>query len=322
MRALVFSDKLKLDNARPTPTRGAGEALLRLRMAGVCATDLEIVRGYMGFQGTLGHEFVATVEAADDASLVGLRVVGDINCVCGTCDLCQRGLSSHCRHRTVLGILGRDGCFADLFALPEANLHVVPDNVSDEEAVFVEPLAAAVQVRQQLGAALTPKTWITVLGDGRLGLLVAQVLHATGAPVRVVGRHASKLALCERWGIKARHLREIQPRHDQDVVVDCTGSASGLSIAAAMCRPRGTLVLKSTVAPSPGGQPIDLAPIVIDEITVVGSRCGPFRPALQLLSEARVDVASLITRRMKLADGVEAVKAADKPGVLKVLLEP
>ena len=320
MRALVFDNGLKYDARRPLPERKSGEALLRVRQAGICATDLEIVRGYMGFQGVLGHEFVATVEEADTESLVGKRVVGEINCVCGECDLCQGGLSNHCRERTVLGIVGRDGCFADYCVLPEANLHVVPDSVSDDEAVFVEPLAAAFQAKQQLGAALTDKSWVTVLGDGRLGLLQAQVLHLTGAKVRVVGRHEEKLQLCERWGIKARHVREIQPRHDQDVVVDCTGSASGLQMAAAMCRPRGTLVLKSTVAPSPNGQPVDLAPIVIDELTIVGSRCGPFRPAIKALAEARVDVASLVTRRSRLEDGVSAMKVADAAGVLKVLL--
>jgi threonine dehydrogenase-like Zn-dependent dehydrogenase len=319
-RALSFDGKLKLDKRRRTPERPAGEALLRVRQAGICSTDLEICRGYMGFRGVLGHEFVATVEEADDETLVGKRVVGEINCVCRQCDLCKRGLSSHCRNRTVLGIVGRDGAFADWCVLPERNLHVLPDTVGDDEATFVEPLAAAVQVERQLGPLLNDRTWVTVLGGGRLGLLVAQVLAQTKAAVRVVGRNAGKLQLCERWGIKSRHLREIEPRHDQDVVVDCTGNAAGLGVAAAMCRPRGTLVLKSTVAPSPTGQPIDLAPIVIDEITIQGSRCGPFAPAIKLLAEARVDVASLVSRRFRLDDGPEAMRAASEGNVLKALL--
>ncbi len=320
MRAVRFDGKVRFETATPVPARPPGEALLRVRQAGVCATDLEIARGYMGFTGILGHEFVATVEEADDATLVGKRVVGEINCTCGTCDLCTGGLSTHCRNRTVLGIVGRDGCFADFCTLPEDNLHVLPDDVSDEEAVFVEPLAAAFQVQRQLGPALAKGTYVTVLGGGRLGLLVAQVLHLTGAAVRVVGRNASKLALCERWGIRARHLREVEPRHDQAVVVDCTGNAAGLGIAAAMCRPRGTLVLKSTVAPSPSGQPLDLAPLVIDEITLLGSRCGPFPPAIRALAEGRVDVTSLVSRRMRVEDAVEAMRVADASGVLKVLL--
>jgi len=320
MAALVFDGKLRLDERHPLPQRRPGEALLRVRMAGVCSTDLEILRGYMGFTGILGHEFVADVVEADDEALAGRRVVGEINCVCGSCDLCRGGLATHCTRRTVLGILGRDGTFAEYCLLPEANLHVLPDAVSDEEAVFVEPLAAAFQAQRQLGPALGKGTWVTVLGGGRLGLLVAQVFHAAGASVRVVGRSRQKLALCDRWGIKARHLGEIEPRHDQAIVADCTGNAAGLGIAAAMCRPRGTIVLKSTVAPSPQGQPLDLAPIVIDEITVLGSRCGPFEPAIGALAGGQVDVAPMISRRARLRDGVDALAQADAPGVLKVLL--
>ena len=317
MRALTYDTSLAFDPRRPDPPVRDGDALLRVRRAGICATDLEITRGYMGFGGVLGHEFVADVVSAADPGLVGKRVVGEINCVCGACEFCRGGLSTHCRHRTVLGILNHDGAFADLVRLPSANLHLVPDGVDDDAAVFVEPLAAACQVARQLGPADGDR-WTTVLGDGRLGLLCAQVLHAAGWPVRVVGRHPDKLALCDRWGIPNRPVADVDPRHDQHVVVDCTGSAAGLDLALAMVRPRGTIVLKSTVAP--GGPAVNLAPLVIDEVNVLGSRCGPFPDALAALAERRVDVASLIHRRMRLDQGVEAMRLAGSPGVLKVIL--
>jgi threonine dehydrogenase-like Zn-dependent dehydrogenase len=215
----------------------------------------------------------------------------------------------------VLGIVNHDGAFADYLRLPALNLHVVPKNVEDDQAVFVEPLAAAYQVLKQI--KLDGRKWVTVLGDGRLGLLVAQVLRNAGCPVRVIGKHSDKLALCEKWSIRSRPLDEIQPRHDQDVVVDCSGSAAGFELAMQMTRPRGTIVLKSTVA---GGKPMNLAPLVIDELNIIGSRCGPFREALRALSEKTVDVTSLIHRRMKLDQGVEAMTLAARPGVLKVLL--
>lgn len=320
MNALVFDpDKggLRLDPRHPEPDSRDGDTLVRVRQVGVCSTDLEIVKGYMNFRGVLGHEFVGIVEDSPDKKLIGQRIVGEINCVCGRCDLCMSGLSNHCRNRTVLGIQNHDGCFAELVRLPRANLHELPDDVDDDAAVFVEPLAAAFQIRKQLGSALTSKTWVTVLGDGRLGLLVAQVLHDAGCAIRVVGRHEKKLGLCEKWGVKSRLVSDVRPRHDQDVVVDCTGSAEGFELACAMCRPRGTLVLKSTVA---DGKPLNLAPVVVDELTVIGSRCGPFRPAIAALSERRVDVHSLVSRRMKLTDGVEAMRIAAAPGVLKVIL--
>lgn len=292
-----------------------GDTLIRVRQAGICATDLEIVKGYMGFRGVLGHEFVGDVVSSPEKSLVGQRVAGEINIVCGRCDLCLSGLSSHCRNRSVLGILNHDGVFAELVRLPAANLHVVPKGVDDDQAVFIEPLAAACQVLKQI--KLDGRKWVTVLGDGRLGLLVAQVLRNAGCPVRVIGKHPDKLALCEKWSIRSRPLDEIIPRHDQDVVVDCTGSAAGLEMAVQMVRPRGTVVLKSTAA---AGRPLNLAPVVVDEISIVGSRCGPFREAIAALAAKQVDVASLIYRRMKLEQGVEAMEMAGRPGVLKILL--
>jgi threonine dehydrogenase-like Zn-dependent dehydrogenase len=314
MRALVFDQTLSFRPRHPEPPAD-GEALVRVRQAGVCATDIEITRGYMGFRGTLGHEFVGEVIQSSSKIIVGQRVVGEINAVCGRCDLCLSGLSSHCRNRTVLGILNRDGAFADILRLPTENLHPLPKTVDDDAAVFVEPLAAAFQVLKQV--QVDAKKWVTVLGDGRLGLLVAQVLRDAGCPVRVIGKHPDKLALCEKWSIRSRPLSEIAPRHDQDVVVDCTGSAAGIELALQMVRPRGTVVLKSTAA---AARPLNLAPAVIDEINIIGSRCGPFREAIKALAEKRIDVTSLIHRRMRLDQGVEALELAARPGVLKVIL--
>jgi threonine dehydrogenase-like Zn-dependent dehydrogenase len=315
MRCLLFDKALSYDNRRPEPAQSDGDTLLRVRQAGICSTDLEIVRGYMGFAGILGHEFVADVVSSPNKDLVGQRVCGEINIVCGRCDLCLSGLSNHCRARTVLGILKHDGAFAEYVRLPAVNLHVIPKNVDDDQAVFVEPLAAAFQILKQI--KLDGRKWVTVLGDGRLGLLAAQVLRNAGCPVRVIGKYPEKLALCERWQIRSRPLADIVPRHDQDVVVDCTGSANGFELAMQMVRPRGTIVLKSTVA---AGKALNLAPLVIDEITVIGSRCGPFREAIRALSEKQIDVVSLIFRRMKLEQGIEAMDLAGRPGVLKVIL--
>jgi threonine dehydrogenase-like Zn-dependent dehydrogenase len=315
MRALTFDKTLTFDARRADPLADDGDTLIKVRQAGVCSTDLEITKGYMGFRGVLGHEFVGEVVSSPNKDLVGQRVVGEINIVCGRCDLCLSGLSTHCRNRTVLGILNHDGAFADFVRLPETNLHVVPKTVDDDAAVFVEPLAAAFQILKQI--KLDGRKWVTVLGDGRLGLLVAQVLRNAGCPVRVIGKHSDKLSLCEKWSIRSRPLEDISPRHDQDVVVDCTGSASGFELAMQMVRPRGTIVLKSTFA---AGKPLNLAPLVIDEIQVIGSRCGPFKEAIRALTEKQIDVTSLIHRRMKIEQGVEALTLASRPGVLKVLL--
>src|SRR5689334_1876210 len=315
MRALLFNKTLAFHPRHPDPAAADGDALIRVRQAGICATDLEIVKGYMGFSGILGHEFVGDVVQSSNKDLVGQRVCGEINVVCGRCDLCVAGLSSHCRNRSVLGILNHDGAFAEYVRLPATNLHAIPASIDDDQAVFVEPLAAAFQILKQI--KVDARKFVTVLGDGRLGLLVAQVLRNAGCPVRVIGKHPDKLALCEKWSIRSRPLSDISPRHDQDVVVDCTGSAAGFELAMQMTRPRGTIVLKSTFA---AGAPLNLAPIVIDELCVIGSRCGPFKEAIRALAEKQVDVVSLIHRRMKLDQGVEAMSVAARPGVLKVML--
>lgn len=323
MRAIVFDGRsLSLDTRRAEPELPPGEALIRPTRVGICATDLEICRGYMGFQGVLGHEFVGVVEKLHDdvparyKKLLGKRVVGNINCVCGNCDMCTRGLSNHCRDRTVLGIAGRDGCFADRFTLPAMNLLPVPDTLDDDHAVFTEPLAAACTIPQQI--RIEDKPYITVLGDGRLGLLVAQVLAQFNASVRVIGRHENKLALCEKWAIKHRLVDDLVPRADQDIVVDCTGSAEGLKLAMQLVRPRGQIVLKTTVAEQTG---VDLSPLVINEIQLIGSRCGPFAEALAQLNSGRVDVLSLISRRLPLDHATDAFHAAQQSETVKVLLE-
>lgn len=325
MQALVRNETgLTLEPRYSAPTPGRGEVLIRPTRMGVCSTDLELCKGYMAYEGVLGHEFVGVVQAAGegvDKAWFGARVVGEINCVCGACDLCKAGLKEHCRDRTVLGIMGRDGCFAEQFVLPAANLHHVPEHVDDDRAVFVEPLAAALQILRQL--TIEGRPYVTVLGDGRLGLLCAQVLSTLNATVRCVGKHEAKLGLCEKWGIKHRLLGDVGLHQDQDIVVDCTGSPSGLVTAMQMLRPRGTLVMKTTVAP--GGLDaagVDLSPIVVNELNVMGSRCGPFAEALDWLSREAVDVVSLISKRMKLSDGKTVLEQANRSGTIKVLLEP
>jgi alcohol dehydrogenase len=298
------------------PETRPGEARLGLRMAGVCATDLELVRGYMGFEGTLGHEFVAEVLDAPDPAWFGRRVVGDINCPCGACPTCRAGRPTHCPQRTVLGIVGRDGAFAESLSLPVANLHVVPDAVPDEAAVFVEPLAAACEILEQVH--LRPSSRVVVLGAGRLGQLCARVIALTGAEVSVVARSPESLARLP-VGIGRALVDAADALAGADVVVDCTGSPDGLSLAMRLLRPRGTLVLKTTVH-LPGA--IDPNRWVIDEITLVGSRCGPFEPALRLLATGAVDVRPLIDARYTLSRGLEALAHAARPGVLKVVITP
>ncbi|HEX7407859.1 MAG TPA: alcohol dehydrogenase catalytic domain-containing protein [Candidatus Binatia bacterium] len=300
------------DHPRPVPA--AGMALVRVSIAGICNTDLEITKGYMGFRGILGHEFVGMVEDGP-AEWRNRRVVGEINFACGNCAMCGRGFQRHCPHRRVMGILGADGAFAELVAVPVANLHLVPDAVADDAAVFTEPLAAAFEILEQV--PLRPGLDAIVLGDGKLGLLVAQVLHQAGARVLAVGKHDDKLAILRERGITTRTVQNWTGAA-ADLVVEATGSAIGFAIAVKAARPRATLVLKSTSAEQPR---VNLAPLVINEITVIGSRCGSFPPALHALEAGSIDVQSLIAARFPLRDGVRALQAAASPGVLKVLLQ-
>ncbi len=316
MKALLYDGELKLLRDYPHPKPLPGEALIRLSLAGICNTDLEIAKGYMGFQGVLGHEFVGIVEAAEEEGWLGKRVVGEINCYCGECLLCRRGLFTHCPERTTLGIWGRDGAFAEYLTLPLANLHLVPEEIPDEEAVFVEPLAAALEILEQI--EVKPKDKVLVLGDGKLGLLVAQVLALQGCDLLAVGHHAHKLEILKRLGI-ATHLGEGSWERSFGIVVDCTGTPEGFAQALDLLCPRGTLVLKSTYH---GEAEVDLSRLVVDEVTLVGSRCGPFIPALELLRKGQVDVASLISATLPLEEGVRAFQLARKRETVKVLLRP
>lgn len=314
MRAVVLDELGLRVQERPVPQPASGEVLVQVVKAGLCETDLQLVRGYMGFRGVLGHEFVGVAESGRFA---GQRVVGEINCACGKCEYCERGLETHCPHRTVLGILNHDGAFADHVAVPERNLHAVPDDVSDEQAVFTEPLAAAFQIPAQLALSATQR--VIVLGDGRLGNLCAQVIAKSGCRLTVVGKHSSKLALLEKLGIETAKVDEIELARQADIVVDCTGSPTGFETAMRLLKPRGTLVLKTTAA---GTQTLSLAPVVIDEITVLGSRCGPFVPALKALSDRSVQVAPLIEDEYSLSDAVAAFERATTRPTLKLLFRP
>ena len=316
MRALTLqTDGIHVRDDWPRPSPPPGYALVRLLKAGVCSTDLELVKGYMGFEGVLGHEFVGRVEASDDSSWVGRRVVGTINLACRACD-CARREVEHCPRRTVLGILQHDGAFADYLTLPVANLLPVPDTVSDEHAVFTEPLAAALRLREQM--RLAPTSRVAVVGPGRLGLLIAQVLQLAGGEVTVLGRRRESLRLPRSWGMETGLAVEADS-DAFDMVVEATGNAAGLETSLRLVRPLGTLALKSTFAGAPA---VDLTKIVVGEVTVVGSRCGPFAPALRLLERRQVDVESFIEAEYPLVEGLEAMDHAARPGVLKVLLRP
>lgn len=294
-----------------------GESLIRVTAVGVCNTDLEIVRGYAGFRGTLGHEFVGVVEQSPDPSFIGARVVGEINCGCGTCGLCAKGDSRHCANRTVLGIVNRDGAMAEYVSLPERNLVRVPESVRDEQAIFVEPLAAACEILHQV--RIDGSTSVALIGDGKLGLLIGQVLITTGARLTAFGRHRSKLAVLEAKGATARLSADgyDDVRGAYDVVVEASGSGSGFVMAQSLVRPRGTIVLKSTIH---GDVPFDATSLIVNEVTLVGSRCGRFEWAIEMLERGMVDVESMISRRMRLDDGSAVISAAAEPGVLKVLV--
>ncbi len=315
MRAVVFTGELTLGDV-PAPQPESGEALVRVLKAGICKTDLEIVRGYMNFRGVLGHEFVGVVADAANRDLVGRRVVGEINCVCHRCPLCQMELPHHCMHRSVLGIQGRNGAFAEYLTLPEENLHLVPENVSDEAAVFTEPLAAAFRILEQVTIDASDR--VVVLGDGRLGNLIAQVLFQHTKNLLVVGNNEWKLELLRGLGLPTARAGDPIERGQADFVVEATGSYEGFPRALELVRPEGTIVLKTTVAHPTA---FDLSVPVIQEVRVIGSRCGPFRPALDALSRGTVQVSPLITDRYDLGDALRALARAGERDVLKVLIE-
>ncbi|BAZ50964.1 zinc-containing alcohol dehydrogenase superfamily protein [Nostoc sp. NIES-4103] len=308
------NNELQLRTDIPIPEPPPGEALVRVLRAGICNTDLELKKGYYPYTGILGHEFVGVVEQGPE-HLLNRRVVGEINAVCGKCRFCRSGQPTHCENRTVLGIVNRHGAFAEYLCLPVANLHPVPDHVPTEVATFTEPLAAALEIQQQVSLGQNDR--VLVVGDGKLGQLVAQTLALTGCELLVVGRHQDKLANLEARGIKTG-LAEAVTDRAYDISVECTGNPEGFAIARRALRARGTLVLKSTYADNLN---IDVSSLVVDEITLIGSRCGPFPAALELLAAKKVDVQPLIHAHYPLTEGLVAFEHAQQRGVLKVLLE-
>jgi threonine dehydrogenase-like Zn-dependent dehydrogenase len=324
MRALrVHRGELELIRDHPEPEPGAGQALVAVELAGICRTDLEILAGYMSFSGVPGHEFVGRVLRAPGAEeWVGRRVVAEINLACGSCAWCRRGMERHCPQRTVLGILGADGAFAERVVVPVSNLHAVPETMPDRAAVFTEPLAAAFEIPEQV--AIRPTDRCAVIGDGKLGLLIAAVLADRTGELIVLGHHPERQALLAAlapgalWRDAAEASRSDGGAPRFDIVIEASGNATGLELAFDLLRPRGILVLKSTYS---GRPPINLAPLVIQELTLVGSRCGPFAPALRLLG-AGFDPTPLIDSVYPLEKGVEALRHAASPGTLKVLLRP
>lgn len=314
MKALQFiNNQLSLaDVSHPSVEN---EALVRVTMSGICNTDLEIVRGYAGFQGTIGHEFVGIVEDSADKNWIGKRVVGEINVGCGVCELCKIGDSRHCPTRTVLGIHGRDGCHAEILTLPTRNLLEVPENISDEAATFTEPLAAAFGITEQV--VIDEKTRVAVIGDGKLGILCASALALKSNNVVLIGKHKDKLAKAKN--VEGVLLDEEEKLSQFDVVVEASGSETGFATALNLTKPRGKLVLKSTFN---GKTALEMWQVVVDEISIVGSRCGRFAPALEILKNKQIDVESLISEEFSLAKGIEAIEKASTKGVMKVLLKP
>ncbi len=313
MQAITLTNhELRFVPDYPDPSPRPGEVIVDVLQAGICETDLQLRRGYMGFSGVLGHEFVGI---AREGPYAGCRVVGEINCNCGNCERCRRGLGNHCPSRTVLGIDRHDGAFADQIAVPQANLHRIPDSISNAEAVFVEPLAAAFQIGRQVDL---DGTRVAILGDGRMAILCAQVIAHQSSDLTVIGKHENKLTRFRDLKIRAQKLDDPVEPKSFDVVVDCTGSESGLPLAIQLVRPRGTIVMKTTVA---GPHQLSLAPIVIDEVTLVGSRCGPFREAIDALQDKRVKVSQLVTHRFPIEQAERAFTAATEPDAMKVLFD-
>jgi threonine dehydrogenase-like Zn-dependent dehydrogenase len=318
MKAIVFDTGLKYLEDHPLPEPGPDEALIKVLMAGICNTDLEIIKGYMGFKGVLGHEFVGVVKKVNgtDQQRVGQRVVGEINCYCGSCDYCRKGLKTHCPNRATLGIMNKDGAFAEYLSLPLSTLWPVPPDLPDETAVFVEPLAAAFEIQTQIH--LSPVHRVLVLGDGKLGLLCAFVLNLSGLEVTLCGNHAGKLRLASAQGIVTLLRSDLRPDKNFDVVVEATGSADGFQTALQCLRPRGIIVLKSTLAE---GKEMNLTPLVIDEITLVGSRCGPFGPALRAMTRSSLPLQQMITGIYKPRQFRAAFAKARQKGTLKILFD-
>ena len=316
MKAMCFDGKnIRYEENYPDPK--PGEVLVRINLAGICGTDLEILDGYMTYNGILGHEFVGTVEKAENPSLIGKRVVGEINAGCGLCESCEKGMDRHCPNRTVLGILKRDGAFAEFLSLPEKNLHVIPDSITDEQAVFVEPLAAAFEIKEQV--SLQPQWKVAVVGDGRLAQLIIRVLKLTCPNITCFGRHKSKFESLINIGVKIKIGIEKFDEQSFDLIVEATGSNSGFADTMKLIKPRGIVILKSTIA---SRENLDLTPVVVNEITLIGSRCGLFKPAIDALATGMVSVDSMIDSTFPLEKFSEAIEHTKKPETLKVFLKP
>lgn len=318
MKAVIFDETLKYveDYEKPTPEKG--EALIKVTYGGVCNTDKEITKGYMGYKGILGHEFTGVVEEIndEDKTFLGKRVVGEINLGCKNCEWCAKDLERHCPNRSTLGILTKDGCFAEYVTLPLSNLIEIPENVPDEQAVFVEPLAAGLEILEQMH--IQPCQKVMVLGDGKLGLLTALALNACGLDVLIVGKHQNKLDIAKNQGVKTQLLNEFEQAPKFDVVVEATGSITGFETSVSCVKPRGTLVLKSTIAAS---KELNLAPIVINEITILGSRCGRFEPAMRLIASGKIDFSQMISKIYPIEQAVEAFDANNAKDTIKILLK-
>lgn len=318
MKAVIFDETLKYveDYEKPTPKQG--EALIKVTYGGVCNTDKEITKGYMGYKGILGHEFTGVVEEIndEDKTLLGKRVVGEINLGCKNCEWCAKDLERHCPNRSTLGILAKDGCFAEYVTLPLSNLIEIPENVPDEQAVFVEPLAAGLEILEQ--KHIQPCQKVMVLGDGKLGLLTALALNACGLDVLIVGKHQNKLDIAKNQGVKTQLLSEFEQAPKFDVVVEATGSITGFETSVNCVKPRGTLVLKSTIAAS---KELNLAPIVINEITILGSRCGRFEPAMRLIASGKIDFSQMISKIYPIEQAIKAFDANNAKDTIKILLK-
>lgn len=321
MKAVVFDEELKLVEDYKKPELKKGEVLIKTRMSGICNTDLEITKGYMGYKGVLGHEFVGdVVEVYDDCNKnwIGKRVVGEINCGCNNDSWCAKGLARHCPNRQTLGIWQKDGCFSEYFTLPVENILEVPQSLSDEEATFVEPVAAAMEITEQLH--IKPKDKVALLGDGKLGLCIALVLNALNVDLIHIGKHENKLEISRKAGVKTKLLKDLKDSDNKsfDIVIEATGSTGGFETSLALTKPRGVLVLKSTIAAKEG---LNLAPVVIDEITVLGSRCGQFEPALRLMDAKKLDIKPLISEIYPIDKALEAFEKNKQKDILKILLK-
>ena len=321
MKALIFDNELKLDNNYPIPEIKDNEVLIKTTMVGICNTDFEITKGYMGYTGVLGHEFVGIVEKTGknvDSNLIGKRVVGEINCACNNCEYCAKGLQRHCPNRQTLGIWQKDGCFSEYFTLPKENIIPISDNVDDITATFTEPLAAAYEILEQVH--IKPDSKVAILGDGKLGLCISLVFSALNIDFIHIGKHEEKLEITKNLGSKTMLLNELKEEHRKsfDFVIEATGSTGGFETSASLVKPRGTLILKSTIVAREG---LNLASIVVDEINIVGSRCGQFKPILRILEQKKIDVTPLVSGIYNVDDFESAFEKNAQKGTLKVLVK-